>query len=118
MYLELSPVSTGTWRKFRSQVETSGNSHQVMEANQMRGFAQDFNMRSELNPYLKVENVGGNNDKVRNKHLIATVKTEHAVCLVLSKKPNQSKTPQKPNQNNNKPPPKHLGVISFKTHND
>lgn len=31
----------------------------------MRGFVQDFNMRSELiNPYVKVENVGGNNDRL------------------------------------------------------
>lgn len=105
MYLELSPVSTGTWRKFRSQVDTLGNSHQLMKANQMRRFVQDFNMRSELNPYLKAENVGGNNDKVRNKHIIATVKTELAVYLVLSK-PNQNKTknPNKQTTLPNHPP--------------
>lgn len=90
-----------------------------MKANQMRRFVQDFNMRSELNSYLKAENVGGNNDKVRNKHIIATVKTELAVYLVLSK-PNQNKTknPQKTKTTTTKNKKNHLGVISFKTEND
>lgn len=88
-----------------------------METNQMRRFVQDFNMRSQLNPYLKVENVGGNNDKVRKKHIIATVNTELAVYLVLSKnkiKQNQSLPPQKTPQSKQN----HLQVTSFKTDND
>lgn len=59
MYLELSLSPFGTWRKFRSKVRTSVNSHGMIEANQMRELVQDLNMRSELTPYLKMENLGG-----------------------------------------------------------
>lgn len=56
----------------------------MMEANQMRGLVQDIHPRSEINLYLKVENMGGCNDKARNKHVTATANTALAVCLVLS----------------------------------
>lgn len=58
MYLELSLSPFGTWRKFRSKVGTSANSHGMIEANPMKEFVQDLNMRSELT-HLKMENLGG-----------------------------------------------------------
>ena len=50
IYLEFRLSPFGIWMKFRSQVETPENSHQMREANQMREFVQDIIMRSELNP--------------------------------------------------------------------
>lgn len=56
----------------------------MIEANQIREFVQDTNLRSELNLYLKIENLGGYNDAARNKCIIATANTAPSVHLVLN----------------------------------
>lgn len=56
----------------------------MIEANKIREFVQDTNLRSELNFYLKIENLGGYNDAARNKYITATANTALSVHLVLN----------------------------------
>lgn len=58
----------------------------MTEANQMREFAHEINVRSELKPYLKTEKLDGHTDKARNKCIIATADTALSVDLVLISK--------------------------------
>lgn len=58
----------------------------MTEANQMREFVHEINVRSELKPYLKPQKLEGHTNKTRNKCIIATADTVLSVDLVLISK--------------------------------
>lgn len=58
----------------------------MTEANQMRAFVHDINVRPELKPYLKTEKLEGHTDKARNQCIVTTADTALSVDLVLSSK--------------------------------